>query len=94
MNIKIIYDTLKIKKKLMGKFRIIEEGRILTQEEMGKAYGGRTCSDTEKYASCTSIKFLYTSPCALYIVCSESQFSMCGSSALETCEGTMKMIAG
>lgn len=77
----------------MEKFRIIEEGRILTQEEMGKAYGG-TCSDTEKYASCTSIKFLYMSPCALYMVCSESQFSMCGSSALETCEGTMKVIVG
>lgn len=77
----------------MEKFRIIEEGRILTQEEMGKAYGG-TCSDTEKYASCTSVKFLYMSPCALYMVCSESQFSMCGSSALETCEGTMKVIVG
>lgn len=77
----------------MGKFRIIEEGRILTQKEMSKAHGG-ACSDTSQLASCSNIKFLTISPCALYMTCTDSQFSLCGSSALETCKGTQRVIIG
>ena len=69
----------------MKKFRVVEEGRNLTYKEMSKT------SDTTQLASCSSVKFLTCTPCAWYMICTDSQFSMCGATALETCKGTHRV---
>ncbi len=75
---------------IMKKFRVVEEGRNLTYKEMSKTCGG-ACSDTTQLASCSSVKFFTCTPCAWYMICTDSQFSMCGATALETCKGTQRV---
>lgn len=82
----------------MKKFKIIEEGRILTHQELAKVRGGSViCVDTSWYRNCpgtnkTVCNGVTISPCVREMVTCDGRLKVCTDGVKQVCGGTKHIV--